>query len=66
MTSAAFMTVAIAHNMKKMISVMYEEQAKAVVSERRATGGGGAGGGMSVWRQPEVLAAARRDGGSQT
>ena len=60
------MTVAIAHNMKKMISVMYEERAKAVASERRATRGTEAGADISGWRQPEVLAVARRDGGSQT
>ena len=65
MTSVEFATVGVAHNMKKMISVMYEERAKAVASERRATRGTEAGADISVWRQPEVLAAARRDGGSQ-
>ena len=35
MTSAEFTTVAIAHNMKKMISVMYAERAKAVRNGRR-------------------------------
>ena len=35
MTSAELTTVAIAHNMKKMISVMYAEREKAVRNERR-------------------------------
>ena len=65
MTSAELTTVAIAHNMKKMISVMHAERAKAFASEGRATRGTEAGADISVWRQPEVLAAARRDGGSQ-
>ena len=41
MTSAEFTTVAIAHNMKKMISVsvMYAEREKVVASEGRATRG---------------------------
>ena len=39
MTSAEFATVAIAHNMKKMISVMYAERAKAVATDGRATRG---------------------------
>ena len=63
MTSAEFMTVAIAHNMKKMISVMYAERAKAVASERRATRVTKAGTDSSGWRQPDVMEAARRDGG---
>ena len=50
MTSAEFMTVAIAHNMKKMISAMYQERAKAAASERRATRGTEAGADISVWR----------------
>ena len=39
MTSDEFATVGIAHNMKKMISVMHVERAKAVASEGRATRG---------------------------
>ena len=39
MTSAELTTVAIAHNMKKMISVMHAERAKDVASEGRATRG---------------------------
>ena len=35
MTSAEFATVGIAQNMKKMISVMYAERAKAVRNGRR-------------------------------
>ena len=35
MTSAEFATVGIAHNMKKMISVMYAEREKAVRNGRR-------------------------------
>ena len=59
------MTVAIAHNMKKMISVMYEERAKDVASEGRDTRGTEAGADISGWRQPEVMAVARSVGGSQ-
>ena len=66
MTSAEFTTVAITHNMKKMISVMYAERVKAVASEGRATRGTEAGSDISGWRQPDVMAAVRRDGGSQT
>ena len=50
MTSAELTTVAIAHNMKKMISVMYAERAKAVASEGRATRGPEAGADISGWR----------------
>ena len=41
MTSVEFVTVGIAHNMKKIISVavMYVERAKDVASEGRATRG---------------------------
>ena len=39
MRSAEFTTVGIAQNMKKMISVMYAERAKAFASEGRATRG---------------------------
>ena len=63
MTSAEFMTVAIAHNMKKMISVMYEERAKAVASERRATRGTEAGADISGWRQPDVMEAGSKEVG---
>ena len=35
MTSAEFATVGIAHNMKKMISVMYVERSKDVRNGRR-------------------------------
>ena len=37
MRSTESATVGIAHNMKKMISVMYAERAKVVASEGRAT-----------------------------
>ena len=50
MTSVEFATVGIAHNMKKMISVMYAERAKAVASEGRATHGTEAGADISGWR----------------
>ena len=63
MTSAEFMTVAIAHNMKKMISVMYEERAKAVASERRATRGTEAGADISGWRQPDVMESGSKEVG---
>ena len=49
--------------MKKMISVMYAERAKAVASEGRATLGTEVGADISGWRQSDALAAARRDGG---
>ena len=63
MTSAEFMTVAIAHNMKKMISVMYEERAKAVASERRATRGTEAGADISGRRQPDAMEAGSKEVG---
>ena len=50
MTSAECATVGIAHNMKKRISVMYAERAKAVVSEGRATRGTEAGADIGGWR----------------
>ena len=49
--------------MKKMISVMYAERAKDVASEGRATRITKAGTDISGWRQPDEMAAARRDGG---
>ena len=49
--------------MKKMISVMHAERAKAFASEGRATRGTEAGADISGWRQSDELAAARRDGG---
>ena len=57
MTSAEFTTVAIAHNMKKMISVMYAERAKAVATDGRATRGTEAGAEIRGWRQPGVIEA---------
>ena len=42
---------------------MYAERAKAVASEGRATRGTEAGADISGWRQPDEMAAARRDGG---
>ena len=50
MTSDEFATVGIAHNMKKMTSVMYAERAKAVASEGRATRGTEAGADIGGWR----------------
>ena len=64
--AAEFTTVAIAHNMKKMISVMYAERAKAVATDGRATRGTEAGAEIRGWRQPDVMEEARSDGGSQT
>ena len=66
MTSTELATVGIAHNMKKMISVMYAERAKAVATDGRATRGTEAGADISGWRQPDVMEEARSDGGSQT
>ena len=63
MTSAEFTTVAIAYNMKKMISVMYAERAKAVASEGRATRGTEAGADISGWRQPDVMEAGSKEVG---
>ena len=57
MTSVEFATVGVAHNMKKMISVMYAERAKAVASEGRAPAArkrvptSAAGGSQPRWRQ---------------
>ena len=63
MTSAEFATVGIAHNMKKMISVMYAERAKAVASEGRATRGTEAGADISGWRQPDAMEAGSKEVG---
>ena len=63
MTSAEFTTVAIVNNMKKMISVMYAERAKAVASEGRATRGTEAGADISGWRQPDVMEAGSKEVG---
>ena len=53
----------IGHNMKKMISVMYAERAKAVASEGRATRGTEAGADISGWRQPDVMEAGAKEVG---
>ena len=63
MTSAEFTTVAIAYNMKKMISVMHAERAKAFASEGRATRGTEAGADISGWRQPDVMEAGSKEVG---
>ena len=63
MTSTELATVGIAHNMKKMISVMYAERAKAVASEGRATRGTEAGADISGWRQPDVMEAGSKEVG---
>ena len=63
MTSAELTTVAIAHNMKKMISVMYAERAKDVASEGRATRGTEAGAVISGWRQPDAMEAGSKEVG---
>ena len=63
MTSAEFTTVAIAYNMKQMISVMYAERAKAVASEGRATRGTEAGADISGWRQPDAMEAGSKEVG---
>ena len=63
MTSDEFATVGIAHNMKKRISVMYAERAKAVASEGRATRGTEAGADISGWRQPDVMEAGSKEVG---
>ena len=63
MTSAECATVGIAHNMKKRISVMYAERAKAVASEGRATRGTEAGADISGWRQPDVMEAGSKEVG---
>ena len=56
--------MAIAHNMKKMISVMYAGRAKAVASEGRATRGTEAGADISGWRQPDAMEAGSKDVGA--
>ena len=63
MTSAEFTTVAIAHNRKKMISVIYAERAKAVASEGRATRGTEAGADINGWRQPDAMEAGSKEVG---
>ena len=63
MTSAELTTVAIAHNMKKMISVMYAERAKAVASEGRATRGTEAGADISGWLPPDAMEAGSKEVG---
>ena len=65
MRSAKFTTVAIAHNMKKMISVsvMYVERSKAVASEGRATRGTEAGAVISGWRKPDAMEAGSKEVG---
>ena len=63
MTSAELTTVAIAHNMKKMISVMHAERAKAFASEGRATRGTEAGAVISGWRQPDAMEAGSKEVG---
>ena len=63
MTSAELTTVAIAHNMKKMISVMYAERAKAVASEGRATHGTEVGADISGRRQPDAMEAGSKEVG---
>ena len=55
--------MAIAHNMKKMISVMYAERAKAVASEGRATRGTEEGADISGWRQPDAMEAGSKEVG---
>ena len=63
MRSTEFATVGIAHNMKKRISVMYAERAKAVASEGRATRGTEAGADISGWRQPDAMEAGSKEVG---
>ena len=63
MTSAECATVGIAHNMKKRISVMYAERAKAVASEGRATRGTEAGADISGWRKPDAMEAGSKEVG---
>ena len=63
MTSVEFTTAAIAHNMKKMISVMYAERAKAVATDGRATRGTEAGAEIRGWRQPGVIEAGSKEVG---
>ncbi|MDD7235411.1 MAG: hypothetical protein PUH35_08045 [Bacteroidales bacterium] len=47
--------------MKKMISVMYAERAKAVATDGRATRGTEAGADISGWRQPDVMVAGSKE-----
>ena len=61
--SDEFATVGIAQNMKKRISVMYAERAKAVASEGRATRGTEAGAVISGWRQPDAMEAGSKEVG---
>ena len=65
MTSVEFVTVGIAHNMKKIISVsvMYVERAKDVASEGRAARGTEAGAVISGWRQPDAMVAGSKEVG---
>ncbi|MDD5915490.1 MAG: hypothetical protein PUC56_06300 [Bacteroidales bacterium] len=49
--------------MKKMISVMYAERAKAVASDGRATRGTEAGAEIRGWRQPDVMEAGSKEVG---
>ena len=65
MTSAELTTVAIAHNMKKMISVsvMYVERSKAVATDGRATRGTEAGAEIRGWRQPDAMEAGSKEVG---
>ncbi|MDD7623586.1 MAG: hypothetical protein PUJ44_03955 [Bacteroidales bacterium] len=49
--------------MKKMISVMYAERAKAVATDGRATRGTEAGADISGWRQPDVMEAGSKEVG---
>ena len=63
MTSDEFATVGIAHNMKKMISVMHVERAKAVASEGRASRGTEAGADIGGWRKPDVMEAGSKEVG---
>ena len=49
--------------MKKMISVMYAERAKAVATDGRATRGTEAGAEIRGWRQPGVMEAGSKEVG---
>ncbi|MDD7136279.1 MAG: hypothetical protein PUH82_07995 [Bacteroidales bacterium] len=49
--------------MKKRISVMYAERAKAVASEGRATRGTEAGADISGWRKPDAMEAGSKEVG---
>ena len=63
MTSDEFATVGIAHNMKKRISVMYAERAKAVATDGRATRGTEACAEIRGWHQPGVIEAGSKEVG---